>query len=423
MSSLADRLREVVRPGGSIRRPAPPEAEGGADPARDAAESLGGEWRDVGGHRYLIVDRTYSPGHVHGRRRLCDIAPEDGGWPHLNLLAGVEAFPCDSRLLFVDLETTGLAGGAGTYAFLVGCAWFDGPVFRVRQFFLASFAAERTLLEAVAELAATARAVVTYNGKTFDLPLIENRFLLHRKTTPFADLPHVDMLHPARRLWKSEEQEIEGESSCKLTVLERTLCGHEREGDVPGFEIPARYFNFVRSGDARPLEPVLEHNRLDLLSLAFFTAHAAQLLGEGPSAARTAREAVGMARLYERGAMTREAAACYWRGAELPGDVATHAEALRGYAVLVRRERRYADAAGAWQRLLDMRHCPSHIVREATEALAVHHEHRLRDLTQARRFALQSLQCQASLSRKQAVEHRLARINRKLGLDEPAALF
>jgi uncharacterized protein YprB with RNaseH-like and TPR domain len=103
-------------------------------------------------------------------------------------------------MLFLDLETTGLAGGAGSYAFLVGCGWFDGGTFRLRQFFLADFAAERALLEAVAELTEGIACVVTYNGKTFDLPLIETRFVLQRMTTPFADMAHVDLLHPARRM-------------------------------------------------------------------------------------------------------------------------------------------------------------------------------------------------------------------------------
>jgi uncharacterized protein YprB with RNaseH-like and TPR domain len=131
-------------------------------------------------------------------------------------------------LLFLDLETTGLAGGAGTYAFLVGCGWFDGATFRLRQFFLSNFGAERALLESVAELAAGTACVVTYNGKSFDLPLMETRFVLQRMPTPFADMPHVDMLHPARRLWREDDVE------CRLTNLERTLCGREREGDVPG---------------------------------------------------------------------------------------------------------------------------------------------------------------------------------------------
>ena len=455
MTSLADRLRGVVIPGvrgadlpdvrGANLYGLPGGPEGAAPeervPLEAAAEALGGEWRESGGQRYLVVDRRYAPSHRHGHVAVGDAAsdavgPGSGCWPRLHLL-GAAASPA-TKFLFLDLETTGLAGGAGTYAFLVGCAWFQSPSpgasagqggsFHTRQFFLSSFAAERVLLDAVAELAHEATVVITYNGKTFDLPLIETRFLLHRRQTPFASLPHVDMLHPARRLWRSESAESpSGQeasvSGCRLTELEHTLLGHERLGDVPGFEIPSRYFHFVRTGDARPLEAVLEHNRLDLLSLALVTARAAQMLDDGAAAARTAREAFGMGRLFERGGMATDASACYQRAAELPGEVSTHAEALRGDAVLARRQRRYTDAAVTWRRLLDLRGCPPEIVREASEALAVHHEHRLRDLELARRFALQSLHLPASIARQQAVQHRLARLDRKLGAGAPAALF
>src|SRR3954466_6994962 len=129
------------------------------------------------------------------------------------------------------------------------------------------------------------------------------------------------MLHPARRLWRTEDAVGDGEGSCRLSALERTLCGHDRDGDVPGFEIPSRYFHYVRTGDARPLEAVLEHNRLDLLSLACLAARAAQLLEDGPDAAATAREALGLAQLYERGGMVGEAVESYRRVGAMPGDV------------------------------------------------------------------------------------------------------
>jgi len=337
-------------------------------------------------------------------------------------------------MLFIDLETTGLAGGAGTYAFLVGCAWFQGAIFRVRQFFLASFAAERVLLEAVAAAAGESGTVVTYNGKSFDVPLIDTRFQLHRMETPFAGMPHVDMLHPARRLWRSEAVPDDEESrfvrggfsegGCRLSALERSLCGHEREGDVPGFEIPSRYFHYVRSGDARGMEAVMEHNRLDLLSLALLTARASQLLEDGPAAASTAREALGIGRLYERGGLLAEARAAFARAADMPGaDLPTRAEALRASAVLCRRERRHEDAAAAWRRILDLRRCPPQIMREATEALAVHHEHRLRDPLAARGFALESMKLPVSHARQQALQHRLARLDRKLGEATHSTLF
>jgi hypothetical protein len=299
----------------------------------------------------------------------------------------------------------------------VGCAWFDGPVFRIRQFFLSAFAAERALLAGLTALAGGAGGVVSFNGKTFDLPVIETRFLLHRIPTPFADLPHVDMLHPARRLWRAAEEDgAAPASSCRLSVLEQGLCGVAREGDVPGFEIPSRYFQYVRTGDARPLEGVLEHNRLDLISLAVLTARAARLLDDGPSAARTAREALGVGRLYERGGLCDRAREAYRTAADFaPIDPITRAEALRSYAVLCRRQRLYPEAADAWRRILALRRCPARIAREATEALAVHHEHRLRDPGSAKLFALQSLGFDTSPARQHAVRHRLARLERKLG--------
>ena len=425
MTSLADRLRGVIRPGGG-----PPALRDKGQPAQPdmAAEILGGQWHESGGQRFLVVDRTYKPGHRHGSMVVADgLPPSDGVWPRLSLLADRS---CSGHLLFVDLETTGLAGGAGTYAFLVGCAWFAGGTFRVRQFFLSNFAAERALLEAVRDVADTAGTVVTYNGKSFDLPLIETRFTLHRMPTPFADRPHVDMLHPARRLWRGPDQATERgrasspvetgtmrmPSSCRLNTLEQTLCGYVREGDVPGFEIPARYFRYVHSGDARPLDSVLEHNRLDLLSLALVTARAARLLDEGAAGTQTAREALGLGRLYERGGMTMDARACFVRAADIDsGDDGIRADALRAYAVISRRMRRYEDAAEAWRGVLDLPACPPSLLREASEALAVHLEHRLRDPLSARGFALRSLQVDNSAARRQATVYRLARLARKLG--------
>ena len=431
MSGLASRLRDIV---GSVGRPEGRPLQEGRPDTHAVAETLGGSWAESHGQRYLVVDRSYSPGYRHGRVAMMDCLPP---WPQLPLLGsrGSEDPRLHQTLLFIDLETTGLAGGAGTYAFLVGCAWFEGPTFRVRQFFLSAYSGERALLDGLAQLASGVGGIVSFNGKSFDLPLIETRYLFHRLATPFAGLPHVDMLHPSRRLWRGEEDEAAGRtSSCRLGVIEQGLCGVTRDGDVPGFEIPARYFNYVRSGDARPLERVFEHNRLDLISLALITAEASRLLEEGPSAARTAREALGLGRLYDRGGLCDQAREAYAvaagiRGSEDPRlqqdvrsrgsldpriDPLTRAEALRCYAIMCRRQRRYAEAADGWRRILDLRRCPPHIAREATEALAVHHEHRLRDLRSARNFALRSLGFDACPSRQHATKYRLARLERKL---------
>ena len=430
--NLAERLRNVVRPAGSPAvTPLPPPGFPSSADAESAAEVLGGQWREWRDDRYLVVDRRNPPGHRHGRVAVADSAPDaSGAWPALGILdprvAG-EVSPerankgADGRVVFLDLETTGLSGGAGTYAFLVGCGWFDAGTFQVRQFLLTGCAAERGLLEAVGETVAGAGAIATYNGKTFDLPIMQTRFLLHRMAAPFEGLPHVDLLHPARRLWKPEE--------AGLTAVDAAVLGHVRENDVPGFEIPSRYFRYVRSGDPAPLQAVLEHNRLDLLSLAMLTSRIARLLEHGPDAAATAREALGLGRLYERRGMLAEARACFVRaaGSGLPGgatadEMLTRAEALRASALLYRRTRAHEAAAERWQRLLDLPACPPHLAREAREALAVHYEHRLRDFRSARRLAVESLQVSSTAVRVHATQHRLARLDRKLN-PAPASFF
>ena len=431
MTTLSDRLRGVI--GGGLKM------SGGSGPiagsleqdpayADSVADVLDGEWHERSGQRFLVVDRMYVPGYRHGSMVLADgLPPSDGVWPRLSLLANGS---CGSRLLFIDLETTGIAGGAGTYAFLVGCGWFAGGTFRIRQFVLSNFTAERALLEAVGELAAESGTVVSYNGKSFDLPLIETRFALHRLPSPFGELPHIDMLHPARRMWRvadtSRHVHKDVPYTCRLSTLEQHLCGYVREGDVAGFEIPACYFRYVHAGDPRPLAAVLEHNRLDLLSLALVTARAAQLLEEGPAAASTAREALGMGRLYERGGLMTEAKSSFARAIEFKdADEDLRAEALRAYALVARRLRHYDDAADAWRRVLGLNECPRPIEREASEALAVHHEHRRRDLASARDFTLRLLNVDESTTRRQATEFRLARLDRKLESQaaQPALLF
>lgn len=421
MSKIADRLRGIVRPSVSRERDGSKEQDPSYEtheedsPRRnsmDPAAILDGEWRQAGSHRFLVVDRSYAPGHRHGSIAIADSLPPEEGWSRLGVLAGTS---CGGRLLFVDLETTGIAGGAGSYAFLVGCGWFDRGRFHVRQFLLSNFASERALLEAVRDVAGDVDAVVTYNGKSFDLPLIETRYSLNRLTTPFADMPHVDMLHHARRLWHGDEE------GHRLSSLESSLLGHERDGDVAGFEIPARYFRYVHTGDARPLGAVLEHNRLDLLSLALLTARAAQMLAEGVTGAATAREALGMGRLYERAGMTSDALACFARAADM--GAGPFPEALYAHAVMLRRLRRYEAAAGAWQRLLEVEECPPRFEREAAEALAVHHEHRLRSLPSARRLAMRSLLLDMTRTRREAIEHRLARLDRKLARVESAPVL
>jgi uncharacterized protein len=209
--------------------------------------------------------------------------------------------------------------------------------------------------------------------------------------------------------------------ACSLAALEREIVGARRAGDVPGFEIPGRYFQFVRSADAGPLKAVFEHNRLDLLTLASLTARLLHLTRTGPAGARDAREALALGHVYTRAGFEERACAAYRhaidrcrspRGAYDP--IRIHA--LRMLALAWRRARRYDEAASCWCDLLAIRGCPLQLEREATAALAVHHEHRRRDLTSAKAFALRSLESGTQPAWKDAVHHRLARLDRKMAL-------
>ena len=396
----------------------------------------------------LVVERHYAPADWHGSLQLRDarVTPDD-----VALIARdpAAADAPRARILYLDLETTGLSGGAGTVAFLVGCALSceDGS-FVIRQFVLPSFAAERALIGAVSEWArAEAAVLVTYNGRTFDVPVMETRWAFHRLRSPWDELPHLDMLHVARRLWSKkvardadrapwdafarasaasdDAGEGESESGCRLVQLERRLFEVERVGDVSGFEIPGRYFDFVRRGDWSVLEPVLHHNRLDLLSLAGVTARAARLLRTGAIACARGDEAALLGRELHRRAEPSEAEACYRRGLDdLADSHPLRGETLAGLARLLRSQRRYDEAAACWTEITGLRGLRAGLRLEATEALAVHFEHRRRDLERAHGYAERARH--AEMTRPGAghtgairLDRRLDRLRRKLSGTRP----
>jgi uncharacterized protein YprB with RNaseH-like and TPR domain len=440
---LTSRLRSIVRPPGAPRRDLTYEPDTGRyEAAVDldrVADVLGGRVVSNAFGRALVIDRRYESERFHGDCRVadCELHDDDSLRMLDPALPALDGLP--SRTMFVDLETTGLSGGAGTVAFLVGCGWFDMGAFQVRQFLLTSYAAERALLAAVSDCFDEATLLVTYNGKTFDVPVMETRWLFHRMELPLQSLRHFDMLHPARRLWRSRTVDGDPESagpstglgtSCRLGTLERVLCGVSRVGDVPGMEIPARYFRFLRSGDARPLEPVLEHNRLDLISLAAVAAHAVRLVEQGNAACRDAAEALSLGRLYERAGDAARALECYGRAADDPSAaIDVVAESLYRLGLRLRRDRRFAEAAAVWRRVLDLRQPrrglrsailpPLH--RFAVEALAIHHEHREKDYAGAKELAL--LLVDDGPGSVESARHRLTRLERKIARSNNSHLF
>ncbi len=411
--NISDRVRAVLR----APQPAPTAVVAPDSRAAGRVEAaLGGEWRHDDGSRLFVVERRWTSDDRHGDQRVGEIAARlSSAGSYASALMSDDAHP-PAPFLFFDLETTGLSGGAGTYAFLIGCGWCDEDgSFTTRQYLLAEHGGERAMLLALARDLSRSGTLVTFNGKSFDAPLIETRCAYHRLDWSGHTRPHLDVLHPARRFW--------GDGDCSLSGLEAKILAAPRRDDVPGFEIPGRYFQFLRSGDARPLAAVLRHNQRDLLSLAALAARLLALLDSGADATDDAREALALGGLYVRaGAMVR-ARDAFERAIAPDAPRPIQVLALRALAVLERRARRYEAAAGWWRQVLDVPGCPPQLAREAAEALAIHAEHRARDLASARSFALKSLDAEAHRAWNDAVRHRLARLDRKLSVEGERGLL
>lgn len=284
----------------------------------------------------FLCETTLSRDDHHGRLPLASLDGVAGIgaltlFPeHLAGLGGPEG------LAFLDTETTGLAGGAGTVAFLIGVARWQGGRFRIAQLFLEDLDREPALLDALAEELRGVKCVVTYNGASYDLPLLQNRHVLNRRRWPLTGVRHLDLLPAARALWRH------GHPDCRLTTLERGVLGYERHGDIPGAEIPAIYTRYLRKGPDHELLAVFRHNRWDLLSLAGL------LWASGEAAAAPAGTAgLGVGLLHVRRGRDeqgRDALESSLRGG-LP-----HAPKLRALKDLALACKR----AGDWGRALDL---------------------------------------------------------------------
>ncbi|HUG14032.1 MAG TPA: ribonuclease H-like domain-containing protein [Thermomicrobiales bacterium] len=328
--------------------------------------------------------------------RLLRAGPPAGGAPLL------------SDLIFLDTETTGLSGGTGTHVFLIGVGRFIDDAFHVRQFFMRHPGDEPAVLNALdASIHATA-SLVTYNGRSFDVPLLETRYRMHGRQFR-SHMDHQDLLAPSRAIWKYRLP------NCSLGTLERMILGVTRELDAPGWMIPQLYFDYLRSREIRTLEPVFEHNRADIVSLARLAGvvRAFECRAETPEHEidRLAL-ALYVQRRYPSDAVIADLRHG-WRSPSIPAEM--RFRALRNLSIALKRGGRYDDAAVEWRAGLDD---PSRAVRMyALEELAKHLEHRVRDHDAARELARLGADG-ATLARDaaalQAFERRLQRLERKL---------
>jgi hypothetical protein len=297
-----------------------------------------------------------------------------------------EAAADPEKWLFLDTETTGLAGGTGTYAFLIGIAWWDSGGLQVEQFMMRDFSEEHSVLLELAARIAERPVLVTFNGKTFDWPLLESRYLMTRSIRVPQLAAHLDLLHPARAVWKLRL------GSVRLVELERHVLDAERLGwhrqdDVPSSLIPQFYFDYLRGASATPLAGVVRHNGMDLRGLAALFGKLNSLLHSHHSKDNEALDLFGLSRyLQRRGEPTKAASACQAareRGLPLPFD----SQARRELALMAKRRGEYAAAAAIWQELLDDADCRA----IACQELAIYHERRTRDFAKALEYARSGL--------------------------------
>lgn len=274
------------------------------------------------------------------------------------------------RLVFLDTETTGLSGGTGTYVFLVGVGRFVGRDFLLRQFFMRHPGDERSLLTGLSDALRGAGGLVTYNGRSFDVPLLDTRYRMHAQTFP-APPTHIDLLSPARAIWKHRLPD------CSLGTIERMVLGVSRGLDAPGWMIPQLYFDYLRTRRVDDLAAVFEHNRTDILTLARLTAIVqAYETGQDHPADAIDRLAVALHRWRSQGsASALDDLRSGWAILTIPATL--RLRALRELSVALKRQRRHAEAQMIWQGALAD---PSRDIRlYAAEELAKHLEHRARD--------------------------------------------
>ncbi|HEV8633655.1 MAG TPA: ribonuclease H-like domain-containing protein, partial [Chloroflexota bacterium] len=298
---LRDRLARLGyfqgRPGTATDEPAatPAPAARPTAPPRpsypDVCDLVPGQHRSCADGRCFVAETRYPLDHVHAGAALSDLLAQPGDVFALLTGDGRLTGMDPSRTVLLDCETTGLAGGTGTYLFLIGLGYFADGGFRVDQFFLRDPSEERPALRVLGEVLGRFEAVITFNGKCFDWPLIETRHLYARVVLRPTLPLHLDLLFPARRLYRRRL------GSCSLVDLERGVLGlPQRRDDVPGWLIPQLYFEYLRRRDGRALVPVFEHNRADILAMLALAVRMARLVAEphpAPTPPRPAPPASG----------------------------------------------------------------------------------------------------------------------------------
>jgi uncharacterized protein YprB with RNaseH-like and TPR domain len=360
----------------------------------------------------FVVEQGYGSDHLHGSAPILCSSPLSliSQWANDPRITDLPL----SAFAFLDTETSGLSGGTGTYAFLVGVARFIDGQFVLKQFFMRDPAEEPALLEGLAHFLAPAQALVTFNGKAFDAPLLTTRYRMNRIPVPYQGYAHVDLLPLARRLWRDRLE------SRALKYLEEHILGLTRTSEeVPGYEIPWLYFDYLRTRDARQLAGVFYHNAMDVVAMAALLAHMNEML-MNPYQGRVEHglDFIALGKLFEDLGHQDEAARLFERGLQFPITESDFGLAVKRLSILQKRRGDFEQAVRLWEKAAAEGHIYAHI------EIAKYFEHKRRDIKSAlhwTRSALEHVQ-QADMPafvRKHwldEITHRLERLERKDGI-------
>jgi hypothetical protein len=355
-------------------------------------------------------EEIYPLEHQHGEKPLWNDEPIDTlcKWADTQGLCRSDL----SDFIFLDTETSGLAGGTGTYAFEVGLGRFTDQGFKLAQFFMRHPGEEPALLAGLSEFMDGMKAVVTYNGKSFDIPLLNTRYTMLGMTNPFEGVDHFDLLPLARRLWSVRLE------SRTLGNVETQILGVSRgEEEVPGYLIPEMYFEYLKTQDARPLSGIFYHNAIDILSLAGLFSHMAFLL-HNPHSDKINRgeDVVALARFFEAMDDTPQAEILYQRALNKDLEKELYWDTLKRFSFILKRKDDWDTAISLWKKAAENQEL------YAFEELAKYYEHRVKNLEEARKWTVKAL---ALTNEKhfpiyhyhywqESLKHRLERLERRL---------
>ncbi len=317
-----------------------------------------------------------------------------------------------STALFIDLETTGLSGGAGVIPFNIGMGYYRNDKFMVGQYFLGEMAEEERMIQELAEFFKEMdfQSVVTYNGKSFDIPLLETRFILHRQPFPLSDLPHLDFLYPARRLWSHKYE------SCRLFHLALNVVQAGRTEDIPSAEIPWRYSQYLQTGNYDLIEPILYHNQEDILSLLGVVVIGAHIFSEDPElCVGDAMDFYGAGKVLANTGDMEKSVQFFQKA--LDGNLTDEVtqETKKRLSAHFKKQQDWDKAVPIWKEMAS-----TNVVTLAQlssfRELAMHFEHRLKNCKEAKRIAEEGFVLSTGVSSyyEKDFSHRLDRLRRKI---------